>query len=98
MRRVTLALTLVLSITFIFVAGMAQHLQAMGKEIGVPMVTKEELKSMIDRPDVVILDVRESESWKEAKTKIQGAVREAPEKGVEPWISKYPPDKTYVLY
>jgi hypothetical protein len=98
MRRIVFVFTLLLSITFIFMAGMALELHAMGKEISVPMVSKEELKTMLDRSDVVILDVRESESWKQAKTKIQGAVREEPEKGVEPWISKYPPDKTYVLY
>ncbi len=98
MQGVTFALSMILAAIFIFAAGTAQPLQAMGKEGSVPMVSKEELRSMLGKADVVILDVRESESWKHAKTKIPGAVREAPENGVEPWISKYPPDKTYVLY
>lgn len=98
MRRSSFTLAGVLFTIFIFTGGMVQYLHAMGKEIPVPMVSLEELKAMLDRPDVVILDVRESESWKQAQMKIRGAVREDPRKGIEPWISKYPPDKTYVLY
>ncbi len=71
---------------------------AMGKGAEVPRVTKEQLLSMMGKPDVVILDVRESESWKKSKLKIQGAVREDPLKDVQGWSDKYPKDKTLVFY
>ena len=78
--------------------GMAGTVRAMGKGAEVPLVTKEQLLSMMGKPDVVILDVRESESWKESKQKIQGAVREDPEKDLQGWYDKYPQEKTLVFY
>jgi len=71
---------------------------AMGKGAEAPRITKEELKAMLGNPDVVILDVRESEDWKKSRWKIQGAVREAPEKGIQLWAHKYSKDKLLVLY
>jgi rhodanese-related sulfurtransferase len=77
---------------------MTSKVQAMGKGVEVPRVTKEQLLSMTGKPEVVILDVRESESWEKSKQKIQGAVREDPEKDVQGWFDKYPKDKTLVFY
>jgi len=71
---------------------------AMGQDVEVPRMTKEELKTMLGNPHVIILDVRVGAEWRESKWKIQGAVREDPEKGVQPVAEKYPKDKTYVLY
>ncbi len=79
-------------------SGMAGTVLAMGKGPEVPLVTKEQLLAMMGKPDVVILDVRESGSWKKSKQKIQGAVREDPEKGIEGWYQKYPKEKTLVFY
>ena len=63
----------------------------------VPRMTKEDLKSMLDNPDVVVLDVRTGKDWKASETKIKGAVREdATDFGS--WATKYPKDKTLVLY
>ena len=59
--------------------------------------TKEELKAMIDNPNVVIVDVRTNAGWSESKLKIKGALREDPTK-VKSWIEKYPLDKTFVFY
>jgi len=78
--------------------GMAGTVRAMGKGAEVPRVTKEQLLSMMGKPDVVILDVRESGSWEESKQKIQGAVRENPEKDIQGWYDKYPKEKTLVFY
>jgi len=50
----------------------------MGKGVEVPRVTKEQLLSMMGKPEVVILDVRESESWKKSKQKIQGQCARTP--------------------
>ncbi len=81
-----------------FLSGMVQMALPMGAGIEAPRISKEELKAMLGNPDVVILDVRESQSWKDAKWKIQGAVREDPKKEVKAWAEKYPQDKTLILY
>jgi predicted sulfurtransferase len=79
-------------------SGTFQAALSMGAGIEVSRISKEEVKAMMGNPDVVILDVRESQSWKDAKWKIQGAVREDPEKDVKSWAEKYPKDKTLILY
>jgi len=61
-------------------------------------MTKEELKSLLDNPEVAILDVRIADEWKRTNLKIKGAVREDPEKDYRSWASKYPKDKTLVFY
>ena len=63
----------------------------------VPRISKEELRSMLGNPDTVIIDVRLSGHLSGSDTKIQGAIREDPEK-VNSWIEKYPKDKTLVFY
>jgi 3-mercaptopyruvate sulfurtransferase SseA len=63
----------------------------------VPKITKEQLRSMLDNPDVIILDVRPEEQWKASELKIRGAVHEDPDT-VESWADKYQKDKTLILY
>ena len=87
-----------LAASLVLLAGLAAMALAMGKGPEVPRMTKEELFPMLERPDVVILDVRVGDEWKKSPWKIKGAVRENPEKGVQPVAEKYPKDKTYVLY
>ncbi len=91
-------LSSILLAIFLVLGGMTSKVQAMGKGVEVPRVTKEQLLSIMGKPEVVILDVRESESWKKSKQKIQGAVREDPLKEVQGWSDKYPKDKTLVFY
>jgi rhodanese-related sulfurtransferase len=91
-------LSSILLVIFLLFSGMTSKVYAMGKGAEVPRVTKEQLLSMMGKPDVVILDVREPESWKKSKLKIQGAVREDPLKDVQGWSDKYPKDKTLVFY
>ncbi len=62
-----------------------------------PRMSKEELRSLLGNPDVVILDVRVEPEWRESKDKIQGAIREEPRE-VNKWADKYPKSKTLVLY
>ena len=64
----------------------------------VPRVSKEELKSMLGNPEVIIIDVRAAGDWDQGKTKIQGAVREDPDKNAKSWADKYSKDKTVILY
>ena len=83
--------TMALSMTMVRVF----TIQAMAGDV--PRITKEELKSMLGNPDVVILDVRGSNSWKASEKKVKGAIWED-YKNVESWADKYPKDKTLVLY
>jgi hypothetical protein len=85
-------------ITFSLLCGPAQTALAMGKGPEAPRITKEQLLAMMGNQDVVILDVRESGSWKNSQWKIKGAVREDPTKDVKTWAEKVPRDKTLVLY
>jgi len=64
----------------------------------VSRMSKEELKEMLGKPELVVLDVRSGSDWKKSDQKIQGAVREDPDKPAKTWAEKYPKDKTIVLY
>jgi rhodanese-related sulfurtransferase len=63
----------------------------------VPKMTIDELKGMLNSPDLVVVDVRSANDWEESGTKIKGAVRENPRK-LASWLNKYPKGSTIVLY
>jgi hypothetical protein len=60
-------------------------------------MTKDELRVLLDKGDVIVLDVRSGRDWKSSEFKIKTAVRENPVK-VASWANTYPKDKTIVLY
>ena len=62
-----------------------------------PKVTKEELKSLLDQGNVVVVDVRTSRDWGESDYKIKGAVR-VTFRDVESWASNYSKDTTIIFY
>jgi hypothetical protein len=62
-----------------------------------PRMAKEELKEILGKPGVVVIDVRAKADWMDSKQKIKGAVREDPKK-VASWMGKYPKDGTFVFY
>jgi len=62
-----------------------------------PRITKDELKVLLDDPDLVILDVRRGKDWNKSDKKIKGAVRENP-KRFKSWAHTYSKEKTLVLY
>jgi len=64
----------------------------------VPRMTKEELKPLLGNPDVIIIDVRSASDWKSSQEKIQGAIREDPDKRAKSWAGKYNPEKMIILY
>ena len=64
----------------------------------IPRMTKEELKPLLGHPEVILIDVRESDDWNKSKEKIRGAVREDPEKDVATWAGRYSKEKTLVFY
>jgi rhodanese-related sulfurtransferase len=72
--------------------------QNLAPDVKVPRIAKEELKLMLGRPDIIIVDVRLEDEWKKSGWKIKGAVRENPEKEMQSWAEKYPKDKTLVFY
>ena len=61
------------------------------------IITKEELKPMLDDPDLVILDVRTGRDWRSSEFKIQGAVRAKPS-DFDTWSAQQSKDKRFVTY
>ncbi len=62
----------------------------------VPMITKEELKAMLDNPNLVIFDVRLGSDYFGSDSKIKGAGR--PDYGVKKIVPPEYSDKTIVIY
>jgi len=77
-----------------FVVGL---LATFAKSADIPRMKKDELKGMLDNPQLVIIDVRAEGDWNGDQSKIKGAIREDPE-SVKTWAEKYTKDKTIVLY
>lgn len=61
------------------------------------IITKEQLREIIDDPDVVVLDVRTGRDWRSSEFKIKGAVRANPSEFGE-WISQQDKGKRFVTY
>jgi rhodanese-related sulfurtransferase len=64
----------------------------------VEKMSKEELKAMLGKPELVVIDVRQAGDLAKSNQKIKGAVREDPKQEVKSWADKYHKDKTIVLY
>ena len=97
MRSPAIFLAAALVAAWVSVPALELSVMAMGKSVEAPRITKEELRSLLGSPDVVVLDVRVGDEWKKSNEKIQGAVREEPEK-FNQWAAKYPKEKTLVFY
>lgn len=89
-----LLLTIVAAVLTLAVLGVSGR-PAAGEDVR--KMTKEELRAMLGKPDVVILDVRVENQWKNSDLKIVGALHENSQE-VKSWANKYPKDKTLVLY
>ena len=85
-------------ITGVLIFVLSGCLQKWTSNVKTPRLTKEELKLMVGNPDTFIIDVRLADEWKKSEWKIQGAVREDPEKDFKNWAEKYPKDKTLIFY
>ena len=88
-------LCLIIAVLGLLLQGCAHTLTS---EIKVPRITKEKMMSMLGNSDVIILDVRSAQDWKNAEWKIKGAVREDRKEESSAWMDKYLKDKTLVLY
>jgi rhodanese-related sulfurtransferase len=60
-------------------------------------MTKEQLRPLLGKPDVIVIDVRTNYYWDKSPIKIKGAMSEEAIK-FGSWMNKYPKDKTIVLY
>lgn len=64
----------------------------------VPRLTKETVKDMLGKPDVVIVDIRFIKQYEESDRKLPGAVFTQPEI-LDEFVKKFPQKgNTYVLY
>jgi hypothetical protein len=63
----------------------------------IPRMTKEELKSRLGSPDVIVIDVRQKGDWESSNKKITSAVREDPY-AIPDHVKKYPKNKSLVFY
>lgn len=63
----------------------------------VPRITKEQLREMLGKPDVVVIDARPMEQWKYTDQVIPGTTHEDPA-SVPEWAQKYAKNKTTVIY
>ena len=97
MRRLAVFPAMVLMAAALFISGLEISVMAMGKGVEAPRMTTEELRSLIGNPEVVVIDVRIGDEWTKSNERIQGAVREDPEK-YNQWAVKYPKEKTLVFY
>lgn len=64
---------------------------------GIALMTKEALKSELDNPNIVVLDVRTGRDWKSSEFKIKGAVRANPG-SFDSWSNNFDKNKQLVLY
>jgi len=63
----------------------------------VARMTKDELRALIEKGQVIVLDVRSGRDWKSSEYKIHTAIREDPSQ-VASWANKYSKEKALVLY
>jgi hypothetical protein len=63
----------------------------------VPRITKEQLKELLGKQDLVIIDARPVEQWKYSDQMIPGTAHEDP-LTVDSWAQKYDKNKRIVIY
>jgi hypothetical protein len=63
----------------------------------VPRITKEQLKELLGKSDLVIIDARPVEQWKYSDQMIPGTSHEDP-LAVDSWAQKYDKNKRMVIY
>lgn len=61
------------------------------------IISKDKLLLMLDKPGIVIIDVRENGDWQSSNLKIKGAARRQPGK-FDTWSKDFANDKVLILY
>lgn len=83
---------IILLLVFVFFAGATSVMAG-----GVKTMDKDELKAMLDSPELVVLDVRTGKDWSSSEYKIKGAVR-LMGKDVSKAMGEFGKESTIVLY
>ena len=91
MRRSNFAYWIPACLIVIFAASLV------GGAEGITLISTDQLKEELTKPDVVVIDVRAAPDWDSSQWKIQGAQRQSPLEFKE-WMGKYSKDKKIVLY
>lgn len=63
----------------------------------VPRISPEQLKTMLEEKDIVLIDVRPTAQWDQSEAKLPGAHHEEPFKADE-WGRFYAKERTIVIY
>jgi hypothetical protein len=96
-RAVASILAVLAAVTFLAASANAAKPSKKKAFPDIPRITKEELMQKLADPEVIIIDVRPEQQWRNSKLKILGAIHED-SMDIESWAGKYPKDKTIVLY
>jgi rhodanese-related sulfurtransferase len=91
MRRSNFRSYLLACLIVIFAASLV------GGAEGITVISKDQLKEDLTKPDVIVIDVRTDHDWDSSQWKIQGAQRQSPNED-KAWMGKYSKDKKIVLY
>ena len=85
-------------VALLLLIALAGYSGAAHKVEQVPRLTKEAVKEMLGKPDVVIVDVRYIKQYEQSDKKLPGAVFVHPE-NFDEFVKNHPQkDKTYILY
>ena len=63
----------------------------------VSIISVDQVKQLMNKPDTVIIDVRKPKNWWRSSKKIFSAVREDPSK-VDQWAVKYTQNQILIFY
>ena len=64
---------------------------------GVAKVSVGELKEVLGKPDITILDVRDAPDWDRSNTMIPNAIRQSPD-DINSWVDKYDKEQKLIVY
>lgn len=63
----------------------------------IPRMTKEQVRDLLGKRKIVLLDTRPEEQWRSSDQMLPGATHENPFE-VKSWAGKYSKDDTLILY
>jgi len=63
----------------------------------VPRITKEQLRDLLGKQDLALIDARPVEQWKYSDQMIPGTVYEDP-LSIQSWAAKYDKNKKIIIY
>ncbi len=95
MRRKAALITLV--IPLVLALALAGYTATFDSVEQVPRLTMDQVKEMLGKPDVVILDVRYIKQFEQSDKKLPGATWVDPEK-IADYAASIPRDKTIITY